>query len=169
MKGLLMQMRRALLTLMVCLLTPTVGLAQSYILSNTTLNGAINASQTTLVLTSASASSGSSFGAPAAGQCLQIDGEQMRIVSMASTTATVIRDTSGAGAHATLAVIWTGPCSAFYLIDPPNLGGAQTCSTQPRPWINANNGNVWFCNTGNNLWRGTNFVTFTYGSTPVAQ
>lgn len=143
--------------------------AQQYVLSNTTLNGAITASATTLVLTSASASSGSSFGAPAAGQCLFIDNELMRIVSVASTTATVQRSTINPSSHANSAVIWTGSCGAFKAIDPPALGNNQTCSAQPRPWINTTSGNVWFCNTVRNDWRGTNFATFAYGSTPVGQ
>lgn len=143
--------------------------AQQFVLSNTTLNGAITATQTTLVLTSASASSGSTFGAPAAGQCLMIDGEFMRIVSMASTTATVTRVKSGASPHASGVVLWTGACNAFRTIDPPAIGGNQVCSSQPRPWVNNTNGNVWFCNTVTNLWRGTNFATFTYASTPIGQ
>ena len=164
-------MTRILSTVLLALLLvlPSTLRAQLFVLSNTTLNGAITATQTTLVLTSASASAGSTFGAPAAGQCLLIDGELMRIVSMSSTTATVTRARSGASAHATSAVIWTGACNAFRTIDPPNLGGNQTCTSQPRPWINTTNGNVWFCNTVTNLWRGTNFATFAYGSTPIGQ
>src|SRR3990167_5248499 len=69
-------------------------------LSSTTLNGAISATQTTLVLTSASALAGSTFGAPAANQCLYIDLEMMRIVSMSSTTATVRRGTTHRSTHA---------------------------------------------------------------------
>jgi hypothetical protein len=159
------------LSLLLALLCVRPAVAQQYTLSNTTLNGAINGTQTTLVLTSASASSGSSFGAPAAGQCLLIDAELMRIVSIASTTATVqrARGVPTGSPHATLAVIWTGACSAFKAVDPPGLGNNQTCSTQPRPWINTSNGNVWFCNTSTGTWRGTNFATFTYGTTPIGQ
>ena len=79
-------------------------------LSSTTLNGAITADATTLILTSATALSGSSFGAPAAGQCLYIDREMFRILSMSSTTATVQRGTTNRSTHETLAVVATGPC-----------------------------------------------------------
>lgn len=162
---------RALAVGLVALLLAPQLLAQQYSLSNTTLNGAIDNAQTTLVLTSASASAGSSFGAPAAGQCLFVDNELMRIVSIASTTATVTRarGVPTASAHATLAVIFTGACGAFKAVDPPALGNNAVCSAQPRPWINTNNGNVWFCNTSTNVWRGTNFATFTYNSVPIGQ
>lgn len=148
--------------------------AQKYTISNTTLDGAINATQTTLVLTSASASTGSSFGAPAAGQCMFIDGELMRIVSMASTTATVTRSPYTPTAHPTLAVVWTAPCNAFYTTDPPvpsNAANANNlCSTQmPAPWINTSNGNIWWCNTTTNKFYGTNYMPITYNSVPTGQ
>lgn len=155
--------------------------AQQYTISNTTLNGAINSTQTTLVLTSASASTGSSFGAPAAGQCLLIDGELMRIVSMSSTTATVTR-ASGSGSnslqgpapHPNSAVIWTAPCNAFKQ-GPPAIGSVgsgnsnNSCSTQPAPWIDVTTGNIFWCNTSNNKWTATNYLPITYNSVPTGQ
>lgn len=148
-------------------------LAQSFTLNNTTLSGAITAGATSLVLASASASAGSSFGAPAAGDCLFIEGELMRITAMASTTATVQRGPAGGGgqpatAHATSAVIFTADCNAFFKAEPP-LGSAATCSTQPAPWINTVTANVWWCNKSTNLWTGTNFIKMTFNSVPVAQ
>lgn len=162
-------LRILLLTLLACGVFGSSAFAQQYTISHTTLSTAINASQTTLVLASASASTGSSFGAPAAGQCLAIDGELMNITGIASTTATVRRATSHASAHAANAVIWTAPCNAFKAVDPPALGNNQTCSAQPAPWINTSNGNVWWCNTNTNKWSGTNFAAFAYNSVPVAQ
>lgn len=138
------------------------------LLSATTLNGAISDTQTTLVLTSASASTGSTFGAPAAGQCLYIDFEMMRIVSMASTTATVRRGDQHRSAHADAAVIVTGPCSTgrggFMNDDPPNIGGNQDCSLYVLPWINAQTGDSWWCalhqlTSGGRVWSVTNVVT----------
>lgn len=143
--------------------------AQQYTLSNTTLSGAIDNAQTSLVLASASASSGSTFGAPAAGQCLFMDNELMTILSMSSTTATVRRAVVGATSHANAAVIFTATCNAFKAVDPPARGGNNTCSAQPAPWINVSNGNVWWCNRAANTWSGTNFVKFTYNSVPIAQ
>lgn len=119
------------------------------LLNNTTLNGAISSTQTTLVLTSASASSGSTFGAPAAGQCLLIDLELMVIRSMSSTTATVQRGTRNRSAHATSAIILTGPCGGsmggFMAADPPNIGGNQDCSLYVLPWVNVGTGDSWWC------------------------
>lgn len=142
--------------------------AQSFTLSNTTLSGAINGTQTTLVLASASASSGSSFGAPAVGQCLFTDRELMRITAVSSTTMTVQRDRFFATPHANAAVIFTGSCAAFYAQDPIPSGNV-TCNTQPAPWVNTQNGNVWYCNKVNSSWTGTNAYKFTYNSVPVAQ
>lgn len=162
-------LRILILALLACGVFGSSAFAQQYTISHTTLNGAINATQTTLVLGSASASTGSSFGAPAAGQCLAVDGELMNITAIASTTATVRRATSHASAHANAAVIWTAPCNAFKAVDPPALGNNQTCSVQPAPWINTSNGNVWWCNTITNAWSGSNFAHFTYNSVPTAQ
>ncbi len=177
-----MKTLRSLTVTLLTLLISASAFAQVPVLSFTTLNGAINATQTTLVLTSASASAGSSFGAPAAGQCLFIDGELMRITAMASTTATVTRATANAVGHATLTPLWTAPCNAFHQTDPPVLQALQTglpnsaakrtqldCRSQPRPWINVTSGNVWFCNTNGNVWTGTNYMPITYGSVPTAQ
>ncbi len=148
--------------------------AQQYTISNTTLNGAISATQNTLILTSASASSGSSFGAPAVGQCLVVEAEAMKITAVSSTTMTVQRGPSGGGGnpavpHATLAVVWTAPCNAFKLAEPAVSVGNQTCSAQPAPWINLKTGNVWWCNTATNKWSGSNFAVFTYNTVPLAQ
>lgn len=115
------------------------------LLSNTTLNGAITATQTTLVLGSASASTGSTFGAPSAGQCLLVDKELMRIVSMNSTTATVQRGTTYRSPHATSAVILTGACNAFRNADPPSQLGNQDCTLYILPWVNVTTGDFWWC------------------------
>lgn len=132
------------------LLAPTAVSAQPYsppgLLSNTTLNGDITDTQTTLVLGSASASAGSSFGAPAAGQCLYIDRELMRISSMSSTTATVRRGTVNRSTHANSAIILTGPCDQFKAADPPAIGDDQNCATWGvLPWVNVNTGDTWWC------------------------
>lgn len=148
------------------------------LLSNTTLSVAINSTQTTLVLASASASSGSTFGAPAAGQCLYIDYEMMRIVSIASTTATVQRGTARRSSHAASAVILTGPCNGsqggFMRADPPNIGGNQDCTLYVLPWVNQLTGDSWWCDlvsATSGTWSVTNTVqnNGTAGSRRVAQ
>ena len=183
-------MKRTLLVtigLLALLLLPSLALAQGgsvapgAYLNSTTLNGAINATQTTLVLTSASALSGSSFGAPSAGQCLYLDLEMMRIQSIASTTVTVQRGTRNRAAHATLAIILTGPCGEFKTADPPALVGNQDCTLYTLPWVNQITGDSWWCdlqtiNVGasgaqGGSWSVTNVVrrNGTAGSRRVAQ
>lgn len=166
---------------LLCMAHPV--LAQQYTISNTTLNGAITATQTTLVLTSASASTGSSFGAPVAGQCLFVEGELMTITANASTTMTVRRASGGGDpsaygssttntAHPTLAVVWTAPCNAFKSSTPPTLSnglGSGQCTLQPAPWIDVKTANIWWCNRTNNTWMGTNYIPFTYNSVPLLQ
>ena len=169
--------RFSLVTLLALLLTvaPIHAQLPAGILSNTTLNGAITGTQTTLVLGSASASSGSSFGAPAAGQCLYIDLEMMRIVSMSSTTATVQRGTTHRSPHATSAVILTGPCGGmnggFMAADPPSLVGNQNCALFVLPWVNAATGDTWWCDSIGKTWSVTNPVqrNGTTGSRRIAQ
>lgn len=169
------------LATLLCLAAPAY--AQQYTISHTTLNGAVTATQSTFVLTSAAASTGSSFGAPSVGQCLMVEGELDRITAISSTTVTVNRLQGGgdpsaygsataATAHPTLAVVWTAPCNAFKSAEPPNLSnglGANQCALQPAPWIDIKTANVWWCNTNNNTWMGTNYIPFSYGSVPLVQ
>ena len=144
--------------------------AQQYTIAFTTLNGVITDTATSLVLTSAAASAGSSFGSAAVGQCLFVESELMRITAVAGTTMTVRRDASARPTrHATLVTIWRATCDAFMTNEPPVSNGNGSCSTRPAPWINVRNGNVWWCNTNNNQWSGTNHRVFTYNSVPTAQ
>ena len=154
------------------------GAVAAGVLSSTTLNGAINASQTTLVLTSASASTGSTLGAPAVGHCLYIDLELMRITAIVSTTATVQRANRGATPHATLAIIVSGPCAAggqfggFRQTDPTAfVVGNQDCSVWINPWINTNTGDSWWCDHVTSVVSVTNPIARngTAGSRRVAQ
>ena len=172
-----------LLALLLAWVVPigAVNVTPGGLLSNTTLNGAINSTQTTLVLTSASASSGSSFGAPAANQCLYLDLEMMIIRSVSSTTMTVTRGTRNRSAHATSAIILTGPCDQFKVVDPPTLVGNQDCTLFVLPWVNQITGDTWWCDlqaigdgsdvTAGGSWSVTNPVARngTAGSRRVAQ
>lgn len=145
-------MKRLTFTLIALLLTAAPAFAQfgaitpAGLLSNTTLNGRISATATTLVLTSASASSGSTFGAPAVGQCIYIDLELMTITAAASTTFTVRRGTTHRAAHANSAIVLTGPCNQFRASDPPGISsGNNDCTQFVLPWVNANTGDSWWC------------------------
>lgn len=157
-------------------IVPLWGAAPAGVLSATTLNGAINATQTTLVLTSASAGTGSTLGAPAVGHCLYVDMELMRITGVSSTTMTVTRAVRGAAPHATLAIVVTGPCSAgsyggFRQADPPFLVGNQDCSVWINPWINTNTGDSFWCDHVSSVVSVTNPLlrNGTAGSRRVAQ
>lgn len=120
--------------------------AQSYTLNSTTLNGAVGVNDTTIILTSASAATGSSFGAVAVGQFVFMDGEFMPITAISSTTVTVTR-TAGSGrrptSHPTGLTVYIGAGNAFQRTDPP-LGGC-TVGSQGDPWINVDNGRIWRC------------------------
>lgn len=147
------------------------------VLSATTLSGAISATQTTLVLASASASSGSTLGAPAVGHCLYVDLELMRITAITSTTATVARAGRGAAAHANAAIIVTGPCASAGLLggfrqnDPSLVVGNQNCAAWVNPWINTVTGDSWWCDHVTSVVSVTNPIARngTAGSRRVAQ
>lgn len=165
------------LLLALLIVVPTPAANPAGVLSATTLNGAINASQTTLVLASASASTGSTLGAPAVGHCLYVDLELMRITAVSSTTMTVQRASRGAAPHATSAIVITGPCAAggqyggFRQTDPPYVVGSQDCSVWINPWINTNTGDVWWCDHSTSVVSVTNPIARngTAGSRRVAQ
>lgn len=152
------------------LLVASVSHAQT-VLSNTTLNGAItSASQNSFVLTSASASSQATVGAPAVGNCLYVEHEMMQITAISSTRVTVIRGTGGtpANLHPTSAVVFTGACSNFKAADPEKSAGLSslkpctTASMGVRPWINVLTGDVWLCKSS--VWTATNAKVITYNS-----
>lgn len=140
--------------------------AYTFVLSNTTLNGALSATTTSVVLTSASASTGSSEGSAAVGQCLFVDRELMRITAVSGTTMTVTRALVGNSPHATAAVVYRGACARFQTNDPVPSGNLSCATQQPSPWVNVNNGNVWWCGPdgSSNKWYGTNAAPFAYGS-----
>lgn len=143
--------------------------AQYFVLSNTTLSGAMTATQQTVTLTSASASAGSTVGAPALGDGLYVAdgangiGEFMVITSVPASGATfgVRRGVIGiAGAHPTSAVVFTGDQGYFMTTYPQD----QTCTlaTNPRPWINVLTGDVGLCKSS--VWAWTNKFNRTINS-----
>ncbi len=137
------------------------------VLNTTTANGSISATATSFLLTSASASSGSTVGAPAVGNMLFVDREGMLITAISSTRVTVQRaqmNTNNA-IHVTGARIYTGPVGAFRANDP--VFGACSIPTFPvRPWINTITGSMWLCLAGQVA--GASVVPFTYNSVFVS-
>ncbi len=161
-------------SLLVLLALASVAGAQTQTACFTTLNGSITRNASTLVLTSTAASTGCSFGAAAVGQALFMDAELMNITAVSGTTMTVTRSVANRAGHFTGAIIFRALPGYFKSAEPPVAGNFLTggnivCTDYPAPWINAMNGNVWFCNTKNNVWQGTNFKNLVYNSVPTAQ
>lgn len=145
----------------------TMQATYQYQLSQTTLNGAVTATATSVVLTSASKSTNATE-TPAVGQCLYVDYELMRITAISSTTFSVQRAfgqgttvNGAATAHASGARVFTGACNRFQNQDPP-LG---TClsANMTGPWVNVKTGNVWLCPADTN-YVVTNTINITYNS-----
>lgn len=145
--------------------------AQQFVLNDTTLSGAVTATQQTVTLASASAKAGSTVGAPAVGHGLFVDGEFMIITSVPTTGTTFgVRRAAAQGqiaqAHATAAVVLTGPAGYFKRVDPgyeaDSANKVCTASTVPKPWVNIANGNVFVCLSS--VWSGTNTRVITYNS-----
>lgn len=167
-------LKRLLVGLVLVLGLASVGQAQTQTACFTTLNGSIKAGDTTLVLTSTSTSTGCSFGSAAVGQAVFMDGELMNIMGVSSMTITVQRAVSGRAPHYTGAIIFRATPGYFSRVDPPIsgnylTGGNVICTNYPAPWINVVTGNIWWCNTKNNNWSGTNFRSFAFNSVPTAQ
>lgn len=170
-------MKKTLLFIVLAVFTlVSTAAGQSVLLSNTTLNGAITATQQTVRLTSASASSGSNVGAPAVGHWVWFaSGEAARITAVnvggVSTVFSIIRGVGpgAAGkpaAHKTSEPVLTGPPSAFQAVDgPAGVAAGDACvvaNVGYQPWVNAQNSNVWLCRSS--VWTGTNYAPLTYNS-----
>lgn len=137
---------RLLATLVAVLAFTASAVAQTYTLNQTTLSAAVGATDTSVTIASASAATGSSFGAVAVGQILFVDEEGMQITSVASTTIGVQRRnnrTTPATTHASGATVFIGTGNAFQRADPAT--GVCAVGSQGDPWINLNNGRVWRC------------------------
>lgn len=140
---------RTLATVLTALAFAGPAAAQTYVLNSTTTSAAIAAADTTVSLTSASAASGSTFGAVAVGQALFVDQELMTITAVSGTTVTVQRRNNRQAAnspittHVSGATVYIGTPSAFQRVDP--AVGACAVGNQGDPWINVDNGKVWRC------------------------
>lgn len=135
---------RTFLSLLIVAGLVPAAFAQTYVLNQTTLSAAVGLTDTTISVTSASASTGSSFGSIAVGQLAFVDGEIMPITGVSSTTLTVgRRPTSRPTQHPSGQPIYIGAPGAFQTVNPP-LGGC-TVGLQGDPWININGGSIWRC------------------------
>jgi hypothetical protein len=131
--------------------------AQTFTHNTTTLSAAVALTDTTISVASASAATGSSFGAIAVGQVLLIDQEVMTVTSVASTTIGVQRR-GRLTTHASGAPVYIGSAGSFQQADPP--AGSCTTANQPKFWINLLNGGVFTCGA-NSAWAKSNAPWFT--------
>jgi hypothetical protein len=143
--------------------------AQTY-LTSTTNSAAINASQTSFAVASATGI--------AAGGGLYVNREYMSVRSVSGTTITVVRGQSGtvANAHGASQTVIIVPAAAvptvITAVDPAPVAGVGTCTPgnhQYLPIINVTNGNVWLCRytaaaQTSRVWAATNAVLITYNS-----
>lgn len=145
---------RALFGLGVVLLATSAS-AQSTI-DNTTISGAMTATQTTVTVVSATCTGCT----VANGTVVYVDAEAMRVISVTATSTifNVTRGTDGtaASAHNTGAVAWIGPGNRFHASDPVPLGnfvGTGACTQASyggfKPWISFRSGLRWFCDNIN--------------------
>ncbi len=167
-KGVL-AMKRIVLALVLGLMLSSTVFAQTY-LTSTTLSNAVNATQTTLVVASASGI--------AAGGGLYIDREFVTVRSVSGTTITVNRGQSGtvANSHGASRTVIIAPAASLptviTAVDPAAAAGVGTCDItafQYQPIINVTNGNIWLCRytaaaQSARVWAATNNVLITYNS-----
>lgn len=134
------------------------------VMTATTLSAAVDATQQTITVASAT-----TF---ATGAKVWIDQEQMTVISVSGTVITVRRGSEGTAArgHANAETVLVGTETAtvvwFYGYD-PNVGQSCTRGTgQARnsPWINTRTGVVWNCLGSTSLWNGTHTAPITYNS-----
>ena len=162
-------MVRVLGALLLSVLVSTSALAQTY-LTSTTNSAAINSTQTSFGVASASGI--------AAGGALYVNREYMTVRSVSGTTITVARGQSGtvANAHGASQTVIISPAAAIPTVvsanDPAQTFGMGTCTLtahQYLPIINVTTGNVWLCRymaaaDTVRRWAGTNNAPLTYNS-----
>lgn len=127
--------------------------AQTATFNSTTLAAAQGANDTTISLTSASAASGSTFGAVQVGQGIFVD-QEYELVTGTTTTSTIFtvqrrsNRTGGNPAtplttHASGQLVYIGTPSYYQHANP--TVGACTAGNQMDPWINIDTGTIWRC------------------------
>lgn len=116
----------------------------------TSLSAAINQTQTSFAVASATGINAPSFTNGLAGSSLyvvdvgQTTGEQMQVTGLSGTTVSVRRTTGRTTAHASGAQVLVATIpSWFYTKDP--VGSCVTATTTSAPYFNVNTGQEWVC------------------------
>lgn len=135
------------------------------LLTNTTLNANLSATDTTMTVTSSTGF--------VVGQLVLIDWEIVRIQNLNGTagTSTVISVTRGVDgtqqrAHDNATnILVTAQNNDFKQVDPDFSQDCTRGTGQAAilPWVNTSNGTIWTCTLGNR-WRGTNTLPITWDS-----
>jgi len=151
--------RRLGLAIGVVLVCVSPSRAQTLITS-TTLNGQISATQTSIVVTSATGWTVNNY--------VFVEHEAMQIRVVSGTTITVSRAVLGtrAAAHATGKTLLTGAAGHFLNMGPlhsPPIGYCTRSDQTYLPLIDVTSGNIWTCNSSHE-WVGTNAAKLTYDS-----
>lgn len=132
-------MKRIILGIVAALaLMASVASAQTT-LNSTTISAAMTETQKFVLLTSATG--------VAANDILFVDREALKVISISSTRAEVIRGSNGttAGPHASGAPIFTGVPAAFSRAEPPVGGSCTSTNEQYLPRVVVQSGNVYDC------------------------
>ena len=126
----------------------------------TTLSAAIDGTQTTFAVASATGVT--------AGNNLIVDQEVMAITAVTGTTVTVRRGQMGTAAqsHANAERVYSGASNHFQVRD-PSVGAACTRGTGDaayQPYFNVRSGVNWVC-LASGVWNGVSTMPITYNST----
>ena len=142
--------------LLLCLTSVPALLAQTTI-TTTTLSAAIDKTQTTFTVASATGF--------ATGSLCYVGNELMYIISVSSTRITVERGYDGTRAtgHRASQTIFVGAPERFRKSDPDWDEACVRSSQLYNLWVNAVNGNVWRCDESGR-WFGSNPMILAYNS-----
>ena len=123
----------------------------------TSLSAAINATQTQIVVASATGINAPSFSSGLAGSALyvvevgQTTGEEMTVTSISGTTVSVRRTTGRTTAHASGAQVLVATNANWFKTKDP-AGSCTTATTDISPYFNVNTGQEWVCSAITLTW-----------------
>lgn len=116
----------------------------------TSLSAAINNTQTSFAVASATGINAPSFSAGLAGSKLyvvevgQTSGEEMDVTAITGTTVSVRRTTGRTTSHASGAQVLVATIPSWFQTKDP-AGSCVTATTYAAPWFNVNTGQEWVC------------------------
>lgn len=163
-------LRRFTLTLLTLSLFALPAQAQT-LLTNTTLNGAINATTTTVTLT---ASSTLAVGDVIFVPGINPEGMTVTVARSAATVFQVTRGTYGQSrAHASGTRVFVNPPNRYRAGPPDTSAACNRLTITYLPWVDLNTGISWSCNGnpvtgGAGTWYGGSMTVLAYNSVPLS-